>query len=923
MIAKLLQVTDAAIGAALPVTTRHLFATLQGGQPVVHTGGGNFTPVANDLTGRWVYQRLRGEVAAVRTTLAGDPCDALQVTVPLRVVALLDRDTCIDDGTRVATAIKGITRDAETATDAFSVQVERVTWSFDALAAQEFTPLPAIPTHRTLLVVDAIIVVRGRTACLSDCAPVDVTCAIIAAATLEKIRECLGDRIAELCDTPVEPCDPFVIEWQGTPILTFTDPCGDVANLDCDTPVIAAVRVDTGDVFHPVGQTDDGRWIFQTGVQTLYWEDGAWYWDDDIDTTTAPSDAQFPWDAPFSDFTPPGEIRQATIADVCCTEPEPCDPATVKIAGIEFAQLGCGEEVDIPCPEILNGLFFPQEFPPGLGLSGRWIPWTDPIDTDLSAPQIPGSPVWVNLEMNRVLYAYQEDQPGTYRWIIDTFTPPQVGAFELFTVISGPFTSVPWDPSIEWTPIEIEFEPPLIINPICPCPAPEPCDPLTLTFDGLEFDTVEEPCGAEKDIDCNTLLNAAYAVDGGAVTGTYKVDGTLNARETFRKDGTHNFEYTGTNWRLVRPGSDYNAAPGVEAKPWQADWSATPVTVSQATIGAYCDDCPPPEPCPELCDLLGEVAPADVVAEVYDCLTEAAQDELLDSVCPVPPTLCDQLGLVAPGDAKTAVWDCLTTDTQYNIALPSFVDRDAAAYLARVEQADGQLLEWEVRKLITEFVVGAKAAGVWDAIKASCIMAGARTLAGALVPLKGPSPQNVNFVGADYTRKTGLIGNGVDKYLVTNRNNNADPQNNQSVGVWIETAGGAGHIYMGAGTTDSGTTNLNRRPVPNDANIATRSQSGTADTSLAVGTATGYMGISRSGSTGYNVRVNGADNAITQASQTPLDRMMLVYASMGPTIPFGWSDARLKFYHQGEALTQSTLEGLLSTLYTGFNAVIP
>jgi hypothetical protein len=43
----------------------------------------------------------------------------------------------------------------------------------------------------------------------------------------------------------------------------------------------------------------------------------------------------------------------------------------------------------------------------------------------------------------------------------------------------------------------------------------------------------------------------------------------------------------------VKPGSDYDAAVGSETKPWDADWSATPVTVTQATIGAYCDDCVP------------------------------------------------------------------------------------------------------------------------------------------------------------------------------------------------------------------------------------------------------------------------------------------------------------------------------------------
>ena len=41
--------------------------------------------------------------------------------------------------------------------------------------------------------------------------------------------------------------------------------------------------------------------------------------------------------------------------------------------------------------------------------------------------------------------------------------------------------------------------------------------------------------------------------------------------------------------------------------------------------------------CPTLCDLLAEVAPEDVVVDVFDCLSEAAQTELLDSECVIPP----------------------------------------------------------------------------------------------------------------------------------------------------------------------------------------------------------------------------------------------------------------------------------------------
>jgi hypothetical protein len=94
-------------------------------------------------------------------------------------------------------------------------------------------------------------------------------------------------------------------------------------------------------------------------------------------------------------------------------------------------------------------------------------------------------------------------------------------------------------------------------------------------------------------------------------------------------------------------------------------------------------------------------------------------------------------------------------------------DIDATTYIAAVEAADGQALEAGVKTAINAFVVGCKADGIWTAIKASCILSGARTFSGALVPLAGTAPTNFNFVSGDYDRKTGLLGNGTTKSLRT------------------------------------------------------------------------------------------------------------------------------------------------------------
>jgi hypothetical protein len=61
-------------------------------------------------------------------------------------------------------------------------------------------------------------------------------------------------------------------------------------------------------------------------------------------------------------------------------------------------------------------------------------------------------------------------------------------------------------------------------------------------------------------------------------------------------------------------------------------------------------------------------------------------------------------------------------------------DPDAEAYIAAVEAADlasdptAEPLETATKVAIHSFVKGCKADGIWPAIKASCILAGARHL---------------------------------------------------------------------------------------------------------------------------------------------------------------------------------------------------
>jgi hypothetical protein len=210
------------------------------------------------------------------------------------------------------------------------------------------------------------------------------------------------------------------------------------------------------------------------------------------------------------------------------------------------------------------------------------------------------------------------------------------------------------------------------------------------------------------------------------------------------------------------------------------------------------------------------------------------------------------------------------------------MDPDAAAYITAVETADNQALEERVKIAIDNFVLGCKADGIWSAIKASCILAGARTLNGALTPLVGTAPTSFNFVSGDYNRKTGLVGDGSTKYLDSNRNNNADPQNSKHLA-----------IYANNQTAITETTTL---------------------------VANSVVGVSRAVSGSINIRYNRAAVSRASTSEAPTSGTILVFNETGASFH---SDARLAFYSIGENLNLALLDARVTTLINAFGAAIP
>jgi hypothetical protein len=243
------------------------------------------------------------------------------------------------------------------------------------------------------------------------------------------------------------------------------------------------------------------------------------------------------------------------------------------------------------------------------------------------------------------------------------------------------------------------------------------------------------------------------------------------------------------------------------------------------------------------------------------------------------------------------------------------LDPDAAAYIAAVEAADTQALEPAVRTAINDFVVGCKADGIWNAIKASCILAGARTLTGALVPLVGAAPTSFNFASGDYNRKTGLVGDGSTKYLDSNRNNNADPQDNNHNACFISTTPSVNSGLMGTSEGRAGHNNI-FVDLTGTNGLFMRSRSDTLFTAGST-TATGFAGHSRNEGASFQARAAAMTQTAIRSSTSVIADSVELFRRTSL-----YTDARLAFYSIGESLDLALLDARVTALINAFDAAI-
>lgn len=248
----------------------------------------------------------------------------------------------------------------------------------------------------------------------------------------------------------------------------------------------------------------------------------------------------------------------------------------------------------------------------------------------------------------------------------------------------------------------------------------------------------------------------------------------------------------------------------------------------------------------------------------------------------------------------TEVWSAFTWDT------------DALTYFAAITTA-GSSISANNKLAVDTFIKGCKADGIWTAIKASCLLAGPDSLAGALVPLVGTAPTNNGFVAGDYSRTTGLVGNGSSKYINANRNHNADPQNSYHQAVYVTTSqllDTFGKFYIGSYVAGSGMSNIFTDSA-SPGKTGCRNRQGAIQRPVSTSNNTGLIATNRSTSANYTLRTAGTNYVINDVSQAPVSADTHVFQAANLS---GYtSNGRLSFYSIGVSIDLSKLDARLTT----------
>lgn len=268
------------------------------------------------------------------------------------------------------------------------------------------------------------------------------------------------------------------------------------------------------------------------------------------------------------------------------------------------------------------------------------------------------------------------------------------------------------------------------------------------------------------------------------------------------------------------------------------------------------------------------------------------------------------------------------------------IDPDIINYVTAVETADGAPLEQEVVTAYEAFIRGCKIDGIWNSIKASCILAGARTFAGAIIPLAGVTHtyvlnSNGNIV-THYNRKTGMLFPRDGVSINSNRLHTAESFTDRHISAYVTQAGDGqivgnnDSLYRGSfiSSPASGTKYLfGVAGDSNDWNSATV----TPDIPE---TTTGFLGASRGANSdaGTQTRLTPSSHYVYRGIGATYDRPKNANTStsseaikVGGFANLGGYEGnkRVSFYSVGASLDLSKLDARVTKLMTTLSTVIP
>jgi hypothetical protein len=156
------------------------------------------------------------------------------------------------------------------------------------------------------------------------------------------------------------------------------------------------------------------------------------------------------------------------------------------------------------------------------------------------------------------------------------------------------------------------------------------------------------------------------------------------------------------------------------------------------------------------------------------------------------------------------------------------------------------------------------------------------------------------------------VGNGSTKYLNTNRNNNADPQNDQHISCYVSVSSAAGPALLMGNIGVSGRSAISISGAVYQSRSRTQTPAGHA-------LSTGFVGHSRSESGSYIFRQSATNSTVTASSLSPDNANIGLFASATGDFP---SPPRIAFYSIGESLNLALLDARATALYDAIGAAI-